>query len=228
MAFLLIIDTALEQGGVGFFQGDSQLGISQNANQKDHAAFVQTAIDNLEKETQTRLEDLDAVAVVAGPGSYTGLRVGLATAKGLCYALDKPLILINTLETMALADIRANNAQDHYYAPMIDARRDDVFTCIYNSQGEIVLAQQALTITPDSFLPFSEEKKLILLGSGASKASRILSRDHIAVSERVYELSDINRIAQEKFCKKDFSDIAYSEPNYLKAFYSTAKAIHNN
>lgn len=223
MAVLLIIDTAMEQGGVGFFRKDVQLGTRQNASQKDHAAFVQTAIDELEQATQLPLEHIDAVAVVAGPGSYTGLRVGLATAKGLCYALDKKLILVNTLNVMAHAAIRVNNANDCYYAPMIDARRDDVFTGVYDNQAQLLLEQQALTITPDTFHQFSKEKKLALVGSGATKASRIITSDNIIVSESPYELSDINTIAQKNFDNKEFADVAYSEPDYLKAFHSTAK-----
>lgn len=226
MAFLLIIDTALEQGSVGIFRGKDQLGILQNNTQKDHAAFVQTAITQLEKETATALNDLDAIAVVNGPGSYTGLRVGLATAKGLCYALDKKLILVNTLDIMALASINATEKKDYYYAPMIDARRDDVFTGIYNNDGKLVAAQQALTITPDAFLSFTTERPLVLSGSGTKKAAAILQpKEAIIATDICYQASDINTIAQEKFDESDFADVAYSEPNYLKAFYSTAK-IH--
>ncbi|WP_447640571.1 MULTISPECIES: tRNA (adenosine(37)-N6)-threonylcarbamoyltransferase complex dimerization subunit type 1 TsaB [Chitinophagaceae] len=225
MAFLLIIDTALEQGSVGIFRGKDQLGILQNNTQKDHAAFVQTAITQLEKETATALNDLDAIAVVNGPGSYTGLRVGLATAKGLCYALDKKLILVNTLDIMAFASINTTEKKDCYYAPMIDARRDDVFTGIYNNDGKLVSEQQALTITPDSFLSFTTEKPLVLSGSGAKKAAAILPKEAIIATDICYQASEINTIAQEKFDEGDFADVAYSEPNYLKAFYSTAK-IH--
>ncbi|MFT4204527.1 MAG: tRNA (adenosine(37)-N6)-threonylcarbamoyltransferase complex dimerization subunit type 1 TsaB [Chitinophagaceae bacterium] len=225
MAFLLIIDTALEQGYVGFFRNGEALGTLKNGIQKDHAAFVQKAIDELETTTKTSLQDLDAIAVVAGPGSYTGLRVGLATAKGLCYALDKKLILVNTLDVMAQAAIHASNGKDNYYVPMIDARRDDVFTGIYGHTGNRLSTQEAVTVTAETFRSFSLDKALVLSGSGAKKAAKTMQSDNVHISNAQYDISDINHIAQEKYTDNAFADVAYSEPNYLKAFYSTAKTI---
>jgi len=226
MAFLLVIDTALERGGVGLFRDGLSLGILVNDTQKDHAAFVQSAIDQLVRDVETSLALLDAVAVVDGPGSYTGLRVGLATAKGLCYALDKKLILVNTLNVMAAASIKSENIADCYYAPMIDARREDVFAGVYNHKRQLVSEQQALTIEPETFQSFSSEKKLVLSGSGAAKASKIIASDNVSLSEIQYTLDDVNEIAQEKFAISAFADVAYSEPNYLKAFYTTAKKVN--
>ena len=228
MAFLLTIDTAMERGSVGFFRSGEQLHILQNASPKDHAAFVQAAIADLAKATGTSLEGLDAIAVVAGPGSYTGVRVGLATAKGICYALDKKLILVNTLDVIARASILASGGKDYLYSPMIDARRDDVFTGVYDNRGAPVEQKKALTVTPDTFRSFLREKRLVLSGSGAAKAARIIDSDNVVVSDTIYEVGDINTIAQEKYGRKAFADVAYSEPDYLKAFYSTAKPATPN
>ncbi|PZP47237.1 MAG: tRNA (adenosine(37)-N6)-threonylcarbamoyltransferase complex dimerization subunit type 1 TsaB [Pseudopedobacter saltans] len=225
MALILTIDTALERGSVGLFNNADSLGTFVNDSQKDHAGFVQSAIDQLVKDNNTPLEMIDAIAVVNGPGSYTGLRVGLATAKGLCYALEKKLILLNTLDIMAIASIAYHGEKDYYYAPMIDARREDVFTGVYNNQGKIVMEQAALTLNKEIFLPFTSEKKLVLSGSGAIKAAKTLSEEDIIVWDSSYTPEDINILAQKKAAKEDYSDVAYSEPNYLKAFYTTAKTI---
>lgn len=223
MATILIIDTALERGGVGLYQNHEALGVLYNESQRDHAGFVQPAIDQIMKNTGVALTDIDVVAVVAGPGSYTGLRVGLSTAKGLCYALDKQLILINTLDAMALASIKAMDGKNFYYVPMIDARREDVFTGLYDNQRQLEVSQQAMTLSAEAFQTFSSKKKMILSGSGASKASQIIKSDNILVLDTTYDLSDVCTIAEEEIALKNFADVAYSEPDYLKAFYSTAQ-----
>lgn len=222
MALLLTIDTALERGSVGLFDGSTSLGILVNESQKDHAGFVQTAIDQLVQENGKSLELLDAIAVVNGPGSYTGLRVGLATAKGLCYALDKKLILLNTLDLMAFASIAHFQKADYYFAPMIDARREDVFMGIYNNQLKLVEQQSPITLKLETFHSLSQEKKIAYSGSGAEKAAEIIGGD-FEIWRESYAVEDINTIAQEKYTLEEFADVAYSEPNYLKAFYTTAK-----
>ena len=223
MALILTIDTAMELGSVAIVQNNIILGKYENNSQKDHAAFVQTAIDDLVKQTKISLQSLDAIAVVNGPGSYTGLRVGLATAKGLCYALDKKLILLNTLDIMAAASIHHFQEADYYFAPMIDARREDVFMGIYNHKKELIQAQAAETLSPDSFKNWINNKKIVVNGSGAAKAATIVQDDRIIVWNESYSVEDILLLAQEFYNKQEFSDIAYSEPNYLKAFYTTAK-----
>ena len=138
MAFILNIDTATEYAGVCISDAGNILAKEESNEQKNHAIFVQSAIKKILSELALKPVSIAAIAVTQGPGSYTGLRVGLASAKGLCYALNKPLILINTLEVMALASIEATkisgtDISKFLFSPMIDARRQEVFTALYDS-----------------------------------------------------------------------------------------------
>src|SRR3954463_10682013 len=144
MSFILNIDTSIESAAVCIAENGTELHTISNSTKKDHATFLHNAIKNIIEITSIGLQSLDAIAVANGPGSYTGLRVGLATAKGLCYALNKPLILLNTLEVMAHAAIKEtfntrHSVADILYCPMIDARRMEVFTGIYNEQIENIV-----------------------------------------------------------------------------------------
>src|SRR5687768_2649863 len=122
MALILNIDTATETAMVSLAENDSILSFAVNNNQKDHASFLHPAIQDIINKTNKTIGEVDAVAVTSGPGSYTGIRVGMAAAKGLCYALQKPLITLNTLEVIALSSIEKIK-EDALYCPMIDARR---------------------------------------------------------------------------------------------------------
>ena len=144
MSLILNIDTATEKAHVSLSNDAVILQSLYNESQKDHAGFLQPAILRLVKDAAVSLKNIDAVAVTAGPGSYTGLRVGMASAKGICYALQKPLIALNTLEVMAASalyhpGIHAANPVD-LFCPMIDARRMEVYTALYNRQLETILA----------------------------------------------------------------------------------------
>ena len=159
MALVLCIDTALETATVGVCNEESVLASAVQSDQKQGAAFVQPAIQEMLRNTSISFSQLDAVAVVNGPGSYTGLRVGLASAKGICYALNKPLIVINTLEVMAVAAIKTEQNKNALYCPMIDARRNEVFTAIYDASLVCLLPPQGLIIEADSFAPWLTEPR---------------------------------------------------------------------
>ncbi len=163
MALLLNIDTATENASICLSKDGNALRTMVNNQQRDHAAWIQPAIEQLLKEMQNTVKDLQGIAVTAGPGSYTGLRVGLATAKGLCFALNIPLITENTLRVMAYAatqqsfpngdvySIKAGLKNPTILCPMIDARRMEVFTALYDLQLNIVEKPAALILEPDSF-----------------------------------------------------------------------------
>src|SRR5262249_34686360 len=144
---------------------------------KDHAAFLQPAIQTIIQNSEFRIQNLDAISVVAGPGSYTGLRVGLASAKGLCYALNIPLITLNTLEVMAQAAINQSTDQlinqSNLFCPMIDARRNEVFTAIYNEKLQTLIQPAALTLAENSFETFLQKQKVVFFGSGSIKWKEI-------------------------------------------------------
>lgn len=223
MALLLSIDTANEIGGVCLADEENVLSYRINREQKAHASFVQVAIQEICKEASLPLSAIDAVAVSNGPGSYTGLRVGLASAKGIAYALQKPLITVNTLEAMALEAIESNFAIDALYCPMIDARRMEVFTAIFDSKLHCVLEQRALILEDNSFAEIIKKNhKIYFFGSGMNKWQGICKHKNIDfVSLEDKNIFYVNKLANKKALHKNFQDIAYVEPNYIKPFFAT-------
>jgi len=169
------------------------------------------------------LNTLDAIAVTEGPGSYTGLRVGLASAKGLCYALQKPLITINTLKLMAWAAIcKTENAKDFGFVPLIDARRMEVFTAIYNSQLQELESPNALILDEASYGSMLHNMPLIFIGSGAAKFEKVCQHTQAFFPKIQHGATDMSELANKAFNDSDFANLAYSEPFYLKSFYSPA------
>jgi tRNA threonylcarbamoyladenosine biosynthesis protein TsaB len=227
LALILNIDTATELASVCLTESEKPLGYRQNEQQKEHASFVHLAIQQVLAEVGKELGEIDAIAVTSGPGSYTGLRVGLATAKGLCFALNKPLITIGTLEVMvqaALTQVR-QTASDFLFCPMIDARRMEVFTAIVNSNMEVILEPQALVITEETFQEYLTEKAVVFFGSGSDKLKKIISNEKALFTNVVATATDLGTLATHAFTVKKFANVAYSSPNYLKDFHSTQEKI---
>lgn len=228
MATILHIDTALETATVAISVDNNILISKTNNTPITHAVFVQQAIKDITTALNMSLAQLDGVSVVNGPGSYTGLRVGLASAKGICYALKKPLLLLHTLELMAL---EASKQCDNYnlpvlFAPMIDARRMDVFTGLYNLHLEVVAAPQALTITPELWHNFLENHYLVFSGGGSNKAKEIIVHKHAVFINTVYTLQNVIDASFLYFNKKKFANLAYAEPFYEKeVFVTTPKKL---
>lgn len=220
MATLLHIDTATEFAVVGFSKDGKLLGQKKNAEQQQHASFLQPAIQTLSKELHLSLHEIDAVAVSNGPGSYTGLRVGLASAKGLCFALNKPLITLNTLQIMAHA---ASNAFPDVacFCPMIDARRMEVFTGVYDQQLNTVLPVQAMILEANSFTDILNEQVVVFTGSGQEKFGQICKHPNARFAALEHDVTDILPLAEQAFVNQQFADLAYAEPFYSKAFYTT-------
>ena len=173
MSLILNIDTAITTASISISIDGNILGEAFNTEQRDHGAFIQPAIQSIAKNKGISLTELSAVAVVAGPGSYTGLRVGMASAKGLCYALGKPLITIGTLEMLAYQAISQANINQNdmpiLFCPMIDARRMEVFTAVYDKNLNTILSPSALIIDKDSFANLLLNNKIIFFGDGADK-----------------------------------------------------------
>jgi tRNA threonylcarbamoyladenosine biosynthesis protein TsaB len=220
MALILNLDTATNVATVGFADGNNIIASQTSEDQKNHAAFVQSAISQLLEAHQLSLQNIDAIAVVNGPGSYTGLRVGLASAKGLCYALGKPLILLNTLEVMALATINLFPGKDTLHCPMIDARRMEVFTAVYNHELHPLLNPQPMILSVNSFNNFLLYEKIVFSGSGHEKFESIIQHSNAVFSKDHYTIEQVNSLAQKAFSTGKFEDLAYSEPFYLKNFYT--------
>lgn len=166
------------------------------------------------------MKDINAVAVSNGPGSYTGLRIGLSAAKGLCYALQIPLITIGTLQMMAQA---AKNSEANLFCPMIDARRMEVFTALYDSEGNEVMKPAALILDENSFAEELKESRILFFGNGAGKFKDICSNSNAIFKDIEAEASHLAKISQQKFTAGDFAALAYSEPYYVKEFFTTQK-----
>ena len=200
---------------------DKILAEEQSNAQKEHASFLEPAIKKICADVKIYLQDIDAFSVINGPGSYTGLRVGLSSAKALCYALNKPLILLNTLDVMAYAlKLKSKNEEENVlFCPLIDARRQEVFTALYDHNLNI-LKNYSSEILDEHFLEAERaSKKIILGGSGSMKLQKIVADDNI-IYINALSLSEATMIISNKaYAAKDFSPVAYSEPFYLKPVY---------
>lgn len=227
MSLILHIDTATEKAQISIAKNAVMLKVLYNDSFKDHASFLQPAIERLMKEAALRLADIDAIAITAGPGSYTGLRVGMASAKGLCYALQKPLISLNTLEVMAESAlsllIGTPENETGLLCPMIDARRMEVYTAIYDRQLQIVLNPSTCILSASSFEKEMNNKKVTFFGNGAKKWEETCNHPN-AIFKNVEILpGSMARLAERDFIQQKFSNLANSEPDYLKNIYTTQK-----
>jgi tRNA threonylcarbamoyladenosine biosynthesis protein TsaB len=228
MPLLLDIDTATGHASVCLSKGDVVLGMIESTEQKNHASFVQPAISELMAGAGYTLNALDGIAVTAGPGSYTGLRVGLASAKGICYALNKPLILINTLEVMAQAVVSRETSIDPstLICPLIDARRMEVFTALYDSSLHEIEPPHALVVDENSFAAVLKVQSVVFSGSGHAKLQEIIVSPAAIFSAVQHHAGDLAVRALKAYQSKLFADLAYSEPLYVKEFFNPpAKAI---
>ena len=165
---------------------------------------------------------LDAIVVSKGPGSYTGLRVGVATAKGLCVATQKPLIAINTLQAMANFYLQQNPFYQGLICPMIDARRMEVYTAVYDNKGNTVLPTQAMIVDATSFNSLLADKHIVFIGNGAQKCSAVINHNNaVFMSEYKCTALGMGRLALAAFNKNQIENVAYFEPYYLKDFVAT-------
>jgi tRNA threonylcarbamoyladenosine biosynthesis protein TsaB len=224
MGLILNIDTSGETALVCLAENGKMTACRVNEQQKDHAGFLQPAITGLLADAGAGFTNIAAVAVTDGPGSYTGLRVGMASAKGLCYALQVPLITIGTLQLMAVSAQKQHKMPgEALFCPMIDARRMEVFTAVYNQQMEEKLPPSALIIDENAFGSYLQNQPMLFTGSGAAKWKAVCTHknaffENINISPEVF-----CHISYQLFENQQFSNLAYAEPRYVKAFYTTQK-----
>jgi tRNA threonylcarbamoyladenosine biosynthesis protein TsaB len=222
MALLLCIDTSTTHASVALAKDGVLIGLKTNQNQRDHASFLQPVIHSLLQEANLSLKDLNAIAVTSGPGSYTGLRVGFASAKGVAYALDIPLIAIETTLVMSAAAASiVKNDEAALLCPMIDARRMEVFTALYSTNLQPVSPISALILTPDSFALQLENTRIFFFGDGSPKWQTICNYSNASFMDVKWNAGDMVRLADKLFEQKNFSSLAYSVPVYGKEFHST-------
>ncbi|MDW7695115.1 tRNA (adenosine(37)-N6)-threonylcarbamoyltransferase complex dimerization subunit type 1 TsaB [Flammeovirgaceae bacterium SG7u.111] len=184
---------------------------------QSHSGQLTMMVDNILERAAVSYEKIEAVAVSEGPGSYTGLRIGVSTAKGICYANELPLLNVGTLDSMALA-MGKNAGEEEVVCPMLDARRMEVYCAIYQNR-KLLKGVEAKVIDEESFSDLYKHKKLLLGGPGSEKCKGVLISSNIAFIDGVGpSAKEIGELAWEKYQNQDFADLAYFEPFYLKAF----------
>lgn len=220
MSLILNIDTATETASICLARQGNSMAKLRNEHQQDHASWLHTAIAQMMREENVDLGDLNAIAVSAGPGSYTGLRVGMAAAKGFCYALGIPLLLEDTLMVMAFAASIQPQNKDTLLCPMIDARRMEVFTALYTFRLEEMLPSKPLILDEHSFEETLSNHRISFFGSGSKKWNSITKNANALFPDVKADAEHLSILSYKKFIKKEFADIGYCEPFYLKEFYS--------
>lgn len=239
MALILCIETATEICSAALFLDNTCIGFRESAARNVHSAMLTTFIDEIIKSSGIQYASLDAIAVSMGPGSYTGLRIGVATAKGLCYALDKPLIAVPTLEAMAggmrdalrVTGDGATYALPNLFCPMIDARRMEVYCALFDRDGSEVREVQAEIIDEFSFQGFLADHTVFFGGEGAEKCKAAVGSNPNAVFIDGFQASatTLIGIAAKRYAENRFENLAYFEPYYLKDFVAgkpRVKGLH--
>ncbi len=219
---ILQIETATSVCSVALSESGKTIHLAELNEPNVHAAKLTRLIEQVMREASLPLSDLDAVAVSKGPGSYTGLRIGVSTAKGLCYGLDVPVIAIDSLHSLAAGYVQKNTAlpENALICPMIDARRLEVYTAVFNRDLVLEQGTKAQIIDVNYFDSLPSDATLFLFGDGADKFTEMFAeKKNIQVVSGFRQSADfLSKPAYEAFLKSDFEDVAYFEPFYLKDF----------
>ena len=232
MSLILCIETGTDICSVALARDGELLSLLESNEGKQHAQNLAVYVDEILRENDIEVKELDAIAVGKGPGSYTGLRIGVSLAKGLCYAASKPLIAVNSLESMvyvALEDYEAGiveieDMDSAVFCPMIDARRMEVYCQLFNSKVEPLSEVQVHIVTTDSFIEERSKGTLVIFGNGSDKCKNVLPEGDVHYIKVVPSARGLIKPAFESFLKSDFEDVAYFEPFYLKDFVATTSS----
>lgn len=216
---LLHLETATSVCSAALSRYETLVNVKESDDPRSHASVLAVFCEQILKEQALTVASLDAVVVSKGPGSYTGLRIGAATAKGLCYASGKPLIAVDTLLAMALQYVSSvNPGKDAVIVPMLDARRNEVYTAAYEVNGEVIMPVQAMVLDEKSLQQFAGQE-VICIGDGALKAAEILQHNSFQFDAGFrHTAAGMITPAVRKFETGQFEDPAYFEPFYLKEF----------
>lgn len=215
---ILSIETATPVCSVALHIAGNLVANYELHTERSHSDQLTSMIEQICKQSGVRLSDISAVAISKGPGSYTGLRIGVATAKGLCFSLDKPLLAVNTLEAMVW-QINTFFGEKTLFCPMIDARRMEVYCLVTDSKGNILEETQAKIIDSQSFENILSTNKVVFFGNGAAKCKSILEHENAIFLENVYPTAKtVGLLASQKYPQNIFEDLIYFEPFYLKDF----------
>ena len=223
MSYILQLETSTQQCSVALSKNGKCISkkklLSENFS---HSEKLHLFIQDVINEGGITISNLEAIAVSKGPGSFTGLRIGVSAAKGLCFALDLPLIAINTLNLMVQPFF--NKKFFDFFIPMLDARRMEVYTSIFNKKHNIIMQTTALILKQDSFLSQVGSGKCLIIGNGASKFQTLNPKIQTHYNNEIHYPSaeDMSLSAWKKFSNKDFEALASFEPYYLKDFQTTS------
>ena len=217
---LLCIETSGKNCSVALFEGLQLVSIREvHTEQFSHSENLHVFIEQVLKESNLQPKAIEAIAISAGPGSYTGLRIGVSTAKGLCYGWDIPLIALPTLRILA-EQVSYEFTDIEYIIPMIDARRMEVFTAVYSHDFSPILGERAEILIESTFDTYLNKGKTIFLGDGITKFQAICKHENAYFWENKFPSArQMGLLALEKYQAQAFEDIAYFEPFYLKEFY---------
>lgn len=228
MALILIIETSTEICSVALTKDGKLMDLIESQEGQNHARLVTVFAENLLLRNNIKSAELDAVAVSRGPGSYTGLRIGVSTAKGICYASQIPLIAIGTLEAMT-KHVITNRVQlgvaenrPTVFCPMIDARRMEVFSMLLDEDGTILKPVTAEIIEASFLADELQEKQVVFFGNGSEKCKKVITSPNALFLDNINASAHhLCELVWQAYNKKQFEDVAYFEPFYLKDFIAT-------
>ncbi len=219
MAYILNIETSTKNCSVSIAKNGELLSLKEiNTGNYSHAEKLHPLILETIQEASIKVSDINAVAVGKGPGSYTGLRIGVSAAKGICFSNDVPLISINSLELLA----HTHSIDEGILIPMIDARRMEVYSAVYNHQYDLIRETKAEIIDSDSYQGYFENNSVYFLGDGSDKCKTVLQhKNAVFIENKFPSAKEMARLTFQKFSEALFEDVAYFEPFYLKDFIVT-------
>lgn len=225
MSRILCVDTSSFICSISIFENLSLISSNSIEVEKSHSKLIIQLIDQSLKDAKIKINELDAFAVSMGPGSYTGLRIGVSTIKGLCYSLEKPLISINTLEILSKSALNhINNYNDFFICPMIDARRMEVFTKMLDNDFNEVEKDKALILDDKSFNDFGGGKLIYFFGDGSNKFQKITNNKNFHFIDNIISSSkNMGELANIKYENNQFENLTTFEPFYIKDFFIVNK-----
>ena len=222
MERIILIETSTALCSVALAEDGVITAYKESSAPKAHASLTAVFIDEILKEKGLTMSDCKAVCVSMGPGSYTGLRVGVSTAKGLCFGSGLPLIAVGTLDTLvAQAQVSGQIGNARYVVPMVDARRMEVYTAIFTPEGKQITETAPMIIDENSFAEQLAEGEVLFIGDGAGKCADMIKHPNAKFIQCNPQASAMLSPAQTAYNEKRFEDVAYFEPFYLKEFVAT-------
>ncbi len=215
MPLILHLETSTTICSVCLAENGRIISLQEEISPNSHSASITLLIAQLFQQTNFTLNNLDAVAVNEGPGSYTGLRIGVSVAKGICYALNIPLINLSTTQSLAAGAVNSVRDEDAYYCPVLDSVKNEVYAAMYDASLNVIHPPSPVGTTLDNFHKFFNVRKIYFFGPGASK---VLKPENGIFLDIKSSASYMVRLAEERFSAKLFADTAYFEPYYMKSF----------